>query len=291
MAPASEHPRPRAAQLGSELRRLRKQSGLSQDEFTEATGASQSKISRLETGQTVARDDDINRWADATNATPAERDHLLQLARDARVEIIPLQMGRDTTGVGTADMQAQISSTEHGARKVTDFHPCFITGLLQTAEYARRLLLTFLPPDKIGPALTARLQRQAVLAETSRQFVFILTDAALRWHSGDPSMLTAQLHHIISVATLPNVTIWVIPADAAMHTPPVGSFVLYEERDDGQPPMAGVETVHHRLEVSGDDDIAAYYDEIAALRRSALDGDDAIQYIRDLAARLTTPPG
>jgi hypothetical protein len=67
-----------------------------------------------------------------------------------------------------------------------------VPGLLQTAEYIRRVFQVFtwdpagMEPHDTSAALAARLRRQEALYDESRQFDFIVTEAALRWYSTRP---------------------------------------------------------------------------------------------------------
>jgi transcriptional regulator with XRE-family HTH domain len=287
MNPAETYPRPHRAALGAELRRLRKLAGLGGQTIGQAINTGQSTVSRIENGQVPISLPAVRAWAEAVQATPADLARLESLAGQATTEAITLRGWRATAGL--EGMQREVSDLEHSARSIAGFQPCFIPGLLQTAEYARRVLLTLNPGNGLEDALARRLQRQAVLYEMGRHFEFILAEAALHWRSGDASMLSAQMDRLASLTTLPNITIRIIPLNADMHTPPVCAFWLYDEREDGQPPMAAIETPHNRLEIAGDPaDIQAYRDELTALRESALPSGDTADFARDLTARLTS---
>ncbi len=61
---------PRRLHLGHTLRRLRRQARYSQGELADAAvGWSQSRVSRLEKGETRATIPDLLRWLDLTEAT------------------------------------------------------------------------------------------------------------------------------------------------------------------------------------------------------------------------------
>jgi Domain of unknown function (DUF5753)/Helix-turn-helix domain len=272
------------AALGGEMRRLRVLAGIGGREMAAHLGASQSKVSRIENGQFAASLPEVRAWAAAARAAPADVERLEWLAEQALNEVIPFRQWRGEAGV--AGMQGEIRSLELSARSIASFQPGFVPGLLQTAEYARRVLATIgLDPAALDAAAAARVDRQAILHDRVRRFEFILTDATLRWRSGADDILAAQMDRIASLATLANVTIGVIPADAEWHTAPTCAFVLYEDRDDGEGPLAAVEVPHGRLEHTGDAaQVQAYRSELDLLRRSALFGGEAIAYVRALGA-------
>lgn len=267
------------AALGSELRRLRVLAGVGGREMAARLGVSQSKVSRIETGQFAPSMREVRAWAAATDPDDQDNARLEWLTEQALNEVIPFRQWRDDAGI--AGMQGEIRSLELTSRSIASFQPCFVPGLLQTAEYARRVLAAagFAGAD-LDEGAAARLDRQAVLHDPARRFEYILTDAALRWRSGTAAMLAPQLDRIASLATLGNITIGVIPAGADWQAAPTCAFVLYEERDDGEAPMATVEVPHARLEFTEDEgQVQAYRDELDLMRRSALFGQDAIAYV------------
>ncbi|WP_131732320.1 helix-turn-helix domain-containing protein [Actinomadura formosensis] len=103
---------------------------------------------------------------------------------------------------------AQLSTFEQRARIIRIFEPLVISGLLQTEEYARALLIGGGMPDP-EPFVTERIERQGVL---DRAFVMVLlSEAALRWPVGSPRIMREQLAHVLEVAEHPNVVVHVIP--------------------------------------------------------------------------------
>ncbi len=74
-----------------------------------------------------------------------------------------------------------------------------------------------------------------------------------------------------------------IPADAEMHAITRCGFILYEDRPDGQPPVAVIETPHASLYASDPADLAVYRDQLARLRQSAVYGTKALDIVRSIA--------
>jgi hypothetical protein len=192
---------------------------------------------------------------------------------------------RDKLTNGLAAVQLEIQELESAAVTVRNFQAGIIPGLLQTAEYARRILeMANINNDAdVAAAVAARIDRQQVLYDKSRHFEFVITEAALRWHPGPPELLTAQLDHIASVGTLDTIELGVIPVDAAMHTITRCSFIVYEDRNDGEPPVVAVEVPHALLYASDPDDVELYRDQLALFRQSAIYGPDALAFIRSIA--------
>jgi DNA-binding XRE family transcriptional regulator len=76
---------PGLGDLGVRLRQLRQAAGLSQQQAAVELDCSDSKVSRIETGQTLATPRDVRDLAALYQATPQDRDALVAAARAARV--------------------------------------------------------------------------------------------------------------------------------------------------------------------------------------------------------------
>jgi transcriptional regulator with XRE-family HTH domain len=98
---------------------------------------------------------------------------------------------------------------EQDARLIRAFEPSLITALLQTEEYARALLVGGGSPE-VERHLTERMARQAVL---DRAFVTVVLDEdALKRPIGSPSIMRAQLAHVLDMTERPNLVVHVVPA-------------------------------------------------------------------------------
>jgi transcriptional regulator with XRE-family HTH domain len=259
----------RRHQLGSELRRLREQSGLSGRDLAGLTAMSQSKVSRIESGKTMPTLPEVTSWAGATEATASVIELLKILMNAARTEV---HSWADVMSE-QAHLQDSIQALEGNSARELTYEPSVVPGLLQTAEYARRLFTIFDPPypeENIPAAVVARLDRQATLFNQARRFEFVLTEAALRFRFGPPSMMIAQLDRISSLSTLENVDIGLIPADAAVPTHVPHGFVLLEGIDGGPEALVLVETVHANLTVNAGEHVDLYRRQWSKLKQSAV---------------------
>ena len=77
-------PTVRRRRLGIELRRLRDEAGWTIDRVAEALECSDSKISRIETGQVSATPRDVRDMLQIYEVDDEQRDELVQIAREAR---------------------------------------------------------------------------------------------------------------------------------------------------------------------------------------------------------------
>ena len=291
-------PRTQRSQLGAELRRVRMLAGLSGRELAQAAGLSQSTVSRAERGASVLSVPEVTAWADASGISGDRRAVLLALTEAAVNEVATFRV-RLTSGL--AAVQDSVRDLEASARAICNFQPGIIPGLLQTAQYARRIMaLADTNHDRnLAAAVAARLSRQEALHNPARSFEFLMTEAALRYRPGAPDVLTApsgdlpaaataqtltaQLDHLAAVVTLETISFGVIPADAEMHAITRCGFILYEDRLDDQPPVAVIETPHASLYASDPYDVALYRDQLARLRQSAVYGTQALDIVRSIA--------
>lgn len=250
-----QEPRAKRQRLATELRRLREMAGVSGRELAERVGISQSKVSRIESGATTPPVPAVEAWAEAVGASAETRARLSAMTEAVFAEV---QAWRAVLPV-RGHLQDQIEQREAAARMVRVFQPSVVPGLLQTAEYARRVFGLFHVPyedDDLAKAVAGRLNRQLALYDEERRFAFLLTEAALRWRPGPPRVLQAQLDRISSLTTLDNVSIGLIPHDVeATTTIPAGFDIL--DGDDGES-VVTIETQHANLVVTEAAHVADY---------------------------------
>jgi transcriptional regulator with XRE-family HTH domain len=275
--PQPREPREQRTRLGAELRRLRMLAGLSGDALGREVGTSQKTVSRIERGESLPDLPQVTAWARATGAGS----HLPVLVGLLESAVNEVTTFRGKSG-GLASFQQEIRELEAVSGTVRNFQVGIVPGLLQTPAYARRVL-ELAPVADLAAALAGRLERQQALYDEKRRFEFLLTEAALRWRAGPPEMHAGQLGQLAALATLETVELGVIPANSEMHATPRCSFILYEDRTDGELPVVAVEIPHALLYVGDAADVEIYRGQLALFRESALTGAEAIEFVRSLA--------
>jgi transcriptional regulator with XRE-family HTH domain len=277
-------------QLGAELRRLREQVGFSGRQLAGQVGISQTKVSRIESGTSLPTIPQVTSWTVAVNASETATRTAMALADAAYTEVHPW----DTAMHAHSHLQDGIQEIEAQARAVLVYEPTLVPGLLQTAEYARRVFAMFqpaYPESDIAKATSSRVDRQAALFDPGRQFGFLLTEAALRWQPEASGVLPAQLDRIASVSTLENVTIGVIPQSAQALTHVPHGFVVIEPTDPEADPFVLVETVHANLTLSEAGQVALYRKQWSLLEQMAVHGPDARGLLSRVASSVLALPG
>jgi transcriptional regulator with XRE-family HTH domain len=224
-----------ASTIGSRLAALRKRKGVTGHDLGVDAGMSQAKISKIETGAVTPTSRDVERLAHALGAS----DHLVRALVD-QVEGLHDRFTDWRIDVKRlANRQHELGAHEHRARTIRVFAPAIIPGLLQTTEYARTVLgeVSTVMPDSGGeeepvvpPAVSARIQRQEVLYDERKKFVFVVGETVLLNRICSAPAMVGQIHRLRTVAALENVTIGIVPTSAELAFPPLHPFDLYDDR-------------------------------------------------------------
>jgi transcriptional regulator with XRE-family HTH domain len=261
--------------LTDRLRALRTQAGLSGKQLAELLGWQPSKVSRLENGKQMPAPADLEVWARACAAADAAPELVRMLG-----EILTThrawkrRMSRGQTGV-----QAAYNQLVQDASLVRHFETVYVPGLLQTPEYARRVLaemVTLHGPgvDDVDAAVAVRMQRQQALYNSRKRFEFLLAEPVLRWMLCPPAVMLGQLDRLQTAAALPNVRFGIVPlAPPAGPLPitPQNAFQLYDD-------LAVAETFIGETAHQGDE-AAAYARVLDLLWDQAVTGEEARRLI------------
>jgi transcriptional regulator with XRE-family HTH domain len=269
-------------ELAAELTKLRRNASLSGTTLGTQLGTSQSMVSKTERGTTLPRPEAVKEWARICGADEETTERLVSLARQLATESRSWAEEEGTLAV----RNQEIGQVERDTTRLRNFQPSAISGLLQTADYARRVLMMLDPEGRrdIPAAVAARMERQTALYDTAKTFEFVLTEGALRWRPGPPQLMLAQLDRILSIATLPNVTIGVLPYDREATNLHLNGFTIFD-RPDGS--LLLLETYHGEDRIDSDDQkIEMYRQAFAGIREAAATGTDAATVIRAVMVDL-----
>jgi transcriptional regulator with XRE-family HTH domain len=198
-----------AAHFGRQMRKEREAHGWTLREFAARTGINFSHLGRIENG----------------HRPPTEK---IALACDA---VFPGRKGYFT------ELYAEVSTwappgfrdwTEHEEKTETlrDWSPTVVTGLLQTADYARSVLETSpgATEEIVSTRLATRMERQRRLFAREVRAWFIIDEPSLRRLGGSAEVMAGQMRHLTEVARLPQVTVQVLPP--VVHPAGASGFVI-----------------------------------------------------------------
>ena len=218
--------------LTRELRRIRKDAGMTQEQVAAEIEWSLSKLIRIEGGGVSISVSDLRSLLALYQiADEGQVEELVALARAARQRSW-FTAFRDIT----SPQYVTFVGYEAAASIIRQFEPTLIPGQLQTEEYARAVTLEY-AADRVDKLVEIRIRRQELLEEPGRLFFFILDEAAIRRQVGaptNPGIMRRQLRKLIETARQPNITLEIVPFSAGVHPGMKGSFTVLEFAGDDE---------------------------------------------------------
>ncbi|MFG2750320.1 helix-turn-helix domain-containing protein [Streptomyces xanthophaeus] len=264
------------AQLGAALRALREASGKEAKAVARSALMSPSKLSKIETANLLPSATDVERILTAIGVSDAIQAEYTEAARAATTEATAWRLLR-RAGMHKGQQAAKALEAQMAVLRL--FQPALVPGLLQTPEYIRAILRRHdLSDDALTRTISGRLERQAVLFDSTKKLRFVITEPVLRWRIVPPQVMAAQLDRIVSVSRLAHVDIRVVPLSAPQTDIANHAFVIRDDR------MVTVETVHAEIVVTDPRDVAMYVRKFEGFENSALSGDgmrSLVEGIRD----------
>jgi transcriptional regulator with XRE-family HTH domain len=266
--------------LGNRLRDLRKDAGLTGRQLATLAGWPGSKISKIEYGKQTPTEDDIRVWCQLTGAAH----HVADLTATIRdIETMYVEWRRKLR-TGTKRRQEASVVMEADTQLFRWFEPLLIPGILHTAEYARAVMSQVIDfyeiPDDLDAGVSARMERQQILYKGDHRIHVIIGQQALKTDVGGLHTMIGQLDRLLAVASLPRVTLGIVPERAAYRVPS-NQFIMFDDR------MVHVETVSAELTITQPREIALYAKAFHGLFRLAAHGTPARRLISEELSRLT----
>jgi hypothetical protein len=175
---------------------------------------------------------------------------------------------------------------EAAAVHLHQVHPTIVPGLLQTEAYARAIVaevaLGPLSDQQLDDLVALRLRRQR---EVRSDLDVVVDEAALRRLVGGAATMTAQLERLVELSQQPQISLAVLPYAAGGHVAMQGGFHLMEFAD--RPSVVFLETARGHLLRDDAEEVAQYGERLAQIRARSLAGDEAVAFLRHIAADLT----
>lgn len=270
-------PTARQRELGTRLRNLRNDHGLTVEEVAARLLCSTTKISRLETGARRPSLRDVRDLCGLYEVDEATSAEFMKLAQDAR---------QPAWWTGYEDLNLDpLIGLEQEAETITGYSMNWVPGLLQTEAYARGII------EIIAPKMDARIVSQRVEARMRRQqllergdpprYRVLMDEAVLHRGVGDSAQMGAQLDKLLAVIRDERALVQVIPFAAGAYAAADGYFVLleFDDKPDLQP-MVYVEGLTGNLYLQRKADIDRYRETINYLRDRALSKPSSVKLIQ-----------
>ena len=279
---ARRSPTVRERRLARALRHLREEASLTIEDVAEKLEISPSTVSRMETAQVGVRPRDLRFLLDMYEITDAERDQLLQIARERRQQQW-WQEYADLPNIAVAGL-------EEDASTIWQYSTQLVPGLLQTEAYARAVLGAIRldsKPGDIDRRLDLRLHRQALLTRADApEYWVILDEAVVRRQVGGPAAMAEQLGHLIEVARLPNVTLQVLPFTSGEHAGMDGEFTILHYRESSDPDVVYIENTGNDVYLENLEVTRRYNKIFDHLRAAAQNPGESIRTLGTIQSQL-----
>ena len=268
------------------LHALRVQADIQAKDLAETLGWHPSKVSRIENGKTGPTVEDIRKWVRACGGDDEAADGLEEMLSAAQTEHRNWRMSMRH---GQAGVQVGYNKLVGRAHTIRHFEMAAIPGLLQTPEYARRMLsetVRLHSPEvrDEDEAVAIRMERQKYLYDPTKSFDFLLAEPVLRWRVCPPGVMRGQLDRLQTVIGLERVRFGILPLDKPIATIPQNSVGLYvgEEQIVAAVETFAGETIHRG------DEAVTFNLAVDYLWSDAVTGEDARELI--IAATQALPP-
>ncbi|MEU2378179.1 helix-turn-helix domain-containing protein [Streptomyces misionensis] len=253
--------------LGKRLREIRQDSGLTARQLASRAGWHESKCSRIENGRTAPSDDDLRMYTLHCGATGQTAD-LIATARNIDGAYVEWRR-MERSGLRRA--QESVLPLWERTLRFRAYSSWLIPGPFQTRGYITALLRSIRDrravPDDLEAAVQVRVDKQRLLHDGRRRFAVVLEESTLRHRIGGPETMAGQLGHLLSLASLPNVSLGVIPLSTDRSALwPVEDFWIF---DEGQ---VNVELVSAFLTITQPHEVGTYGRTFSALADLAVHG-------------------
>ena len=255
--------------VAARLRELRLDAGLTGHDLAVRCGWHKAKTSRIENARTPPSDADIRAWCTACGAEDQIAD-LIAASRTAESMYVEWRRRQRT---GLRRLQESYVPLYERTTRFRVYSPDIVPGFVQTPAYATALLSAITEfrgiPNDVAEAVRARMTRSRILHDGKRRFAFLVEESALRYRIGDAEIMSEQLDYLRSTASLPHVSLGIIPFTASRRMWPLEACYIFDDR------LVQVELLTAEVTVSTPTEVATYVKAFTELHRLAVYGQQA----------------
>jgi hypothetical protein len=199
--------------LGSQLRRMREDAGITRQEAGYSIRGSESKISRLELGRVGFKERDVSDLLTMYGMTDADaRKQFLDMVKESnepgwwrRYSDLMPSWFNDLVGL------------EEAAARIQIWEPLYVTGLLQIEPYARAIASHGRPDmvnEQVDRRVALRMRRQKMLSRPDAPRLWmVLDESVLHRPIGGREVLKAQIDYLLDMIRQPNISVQILPYD------------------------------------------------------------------------------
>ncbi|MCX4768714.1 helix-turn-helix transcriptional regulator [Streptomyces sp. NBC_01285] len=212
--------------LGRRLQDMRLGAGASLEDAAKALRVKTLTIRRLEKAEVALRPLYVEKLLETFGADRQEIDEFVALAEQAN-EPGWWHSYRDAV----PSWFTAYVSLETGAKTLRTYEPQYVTGLLQTPDYARAVLLGGLPngsEEELARRVELRLRRQSLLErEDAPTLWVVMEEAVLHRMVGSPDVMREQIERLLDMSELAHVSLDIVPFAAGAHVGACAPFTYF----------------------------------------------------------------
>ena len=280
MAVGDRSSKARRRGLAAALRRLRAESGPTEQEVAAHLDCPLSRFFRIEAGMATVRIAEVRTLLDLYGVFGDERDELIAEAQRVRDRC----WWYPYSDLIDASFETQLIM-EDEAVVLRTYQPNLVPGLLQTERYAWELIGTQsdLSLETVQRKAAMRTMRQQVLSrQDAPRMAVILDEAVLRRPVGDPAVMREQYERLAEAANTPGVAIQVLPLQAGPHHVMGPGFHIFEFTGD-DPQVVELELLDRVHFVQESREVARYATAFDLASARALDTQRSRAFFEGLA--------
>ncbi|GHF82920.1 helix-turn-helix domain-containing protein [Streptomyces thermodiastaticus] len=243
--------------LGRRLQDMRQNVGASLEEAAKALRVTPLTIRRLEKAEVALKPLYVEKLLQTYGADQQEIDEFVAMAERANKpgwwhayrDVVPSWF--------TAYV-----SLETGAKTLRTYEPHYVTGLLQTRDYARCVLRGGFPNDseeELERRVELRLRRQSLLERTDAPTLWVvMEEAVLHRAVGGPDVMREQIDRLLEASELDHVSLDIVPFSAGAHVGACAPFTYFRFEEPELPDIVYSELLTASVYLDDRADVVAH---------------------------------
>ncbi|MFJ9717456.1 helix-turn-helix domain-containing protein [Streptomyces sp. NPDC101213] len=278
--------------VGVQLAGIREAAGLSQDQAARELGFSPAKLSRIEAGKgrRPPAEADVRALLDLYGTDAYEASVLLQLLRRAGE---PGWWQRYDKRL-MPEWFDRLVGLQEAATAIRTFEIQYVPGLLQTPAYTRAVVergLPMAPVREVERRVELRMRRARLLERPDApQLWAVVDESVLLRVLGGREVMREQLDHLVRMASLPHVTVQVVPLDVTHASAPAIPVTYLRFGGSDLPDVVYLEQIRSATFLEDQDETEEYRVTLDRLADEALNPRESLALLRETAeTRYRTP--
>src|SRR4051812_45766154 len=266
---------PRLRSLAAAILKARNAAGMSQREVAGKLKVVHTTLGRWEHGETAPTSTHLTNLLDVLRVAPDDRAEILTLADEP---------AENWSSAGISPQLAGVMECERDTRRMTEWAPLVVPGVLQAEAYARAIIgAGTLSAPQVDAQVNLRMGRgNRFVRAGGPRLDALVAESALHWDIGGRHVQADQLRHLLAMAALDAITIRLVPMDAGWHPGHAGPFVIYEFL--AKPTIIHVEHHCNGVFMIDDDDVAGFVSARDEITRRALTAAASAERIAEVLA-------